>query len=239
MQASYYSKYFLLVLYLSLFSVSKQFCQAQQMIPKEQRNFNGETLKKFRRQKAFQYKKKEIPINPSWWERFKQELINWLVGSTNTQQKQTYWKIFFYIIALITLLYIVIKISGIKISELFYHSVQQHAYGTHYASEDIHHTDFDSVIEKAIQAKNYGQAVRLFYLKTLKKLADKKLINWEKDKTNKEYIQELKATRVQSDFEQLTFLFEYICYGDFPVEPEEFEQSKQSFQHFYQALENN
>ena len=95
--------------------------------------------------------------------------------------------------------------------------------------------DFDRLIAEATAARAYRRAVRLLYLKTLKTLAADNLIDWQRDKTNHEYIAELRQPALRSSFAELTFLFEYIWYGDFPVDEGVFDRARSRFTQFGQA----
>ena len=95
-------------------------------------------------------------------------------------------------------------------------------------TEDIHVIDFAGSIEQAIEARNFRLAVRLLYLQTLKRLTDAGRIVWKPDKTNRQYVQEMK----NADFEQLTTQFEYVWYGDFPVDDRRFSVIREEFKRF-------
>lgn len=64
-------------------------------------------------------------------------------------------------------------------------------------------SDFDNLINQALQANNYRQAVRYQYLKTLHKLSDRNLVELAKDKTNFQYVRELRNPAFQNDFASL------------------------------------
>lgn len=95
-------------------------------------------------------------------------------------------------------------------------------------TEDIHAIDFAGSIEQAIEARNFRLAVRLLYLQTLKRLTDAGRITWKPDKTNRHYVQEMKSV----GFEQLTTQFEYVWYGDFPVDERRFSAIRDEFKRF-------
>jgi Domain of unknown function (DUF4129) len=99
-------------------------------------------------------------------------------------------------------------------------------------AENIHAIDFDASIDEAVSQRNYRLAVRLLYLKTLKRLSDADLIQYKSDKTNRRYVYELANSPLQSDFEALTRQFEFIWYGDFPVDETRFGAIRQQFQAF-------
>jgi Domain of unknown function (DUF4129) len=103
-------------------------------------------------------------------------------------------------------------------------------------TENIHELNFADLIEQAVEQRNYRLAVRLYYLKTLKQLTDKNLIDWQPTKTNRSYLRELAVSPLSTDFEEITQQFEYVWYGDFPVSEPIFEELKEQFQQFLSRI---
>ncbi|MEO6632642.1 MAG: DUF4129 domain-containing protein [Mucilaginibacter sp.] len=102
--------------------------------------------------------------------------------------------------------------------------------------EDIHGIDFDAEIEKAVAQHNFRLAVRLLYLKCLKQLSDKSLIQWQIDKTNSAYIAELASPQQKQIFGLLTRQFEYVWYGNFAINKQAFTDIDLLFQDFKKQL---
>lgn len=98
--------------------------------------------------------------------------------------------------------------------------------------ENIHEINFPESIAKFEHAGDYRSAVRYQFLFILKKLSDKKLINWNPEKTNKDYVTELKVAHLKNEFFDLSYIFDYVWYGEFNIE----EQSYQRFKNQYQAF---
>jgi len=102
-------------------------------------------------------------------------------------------------------------------------------------TENIHEIDFDTAVEEAISQRNFRLAVRLLYLQTLKRLTDAGRITYKSDKTNRQYVYELANSPLQTDFEELTRQFEFIWYGDFPVNDSKFAVLQNEFRQFSSA----
>lgn len=102
--------------------------------------------------------------------------------------------------------------------------------------EDINGIDFDAEIEKAVAQHNFRLAVRLLYLKCLKQLSDKSLIQWQIDKTNSAYIAELTSPQQKKIFGLLTRQFEYVWYGNFAINKQAFTDIDLLFQEFKNQL---
>ena len=59
---------------------------------------------------------------------------------------------------------------------------------------NLDEANLDDFILEALNTQDYRLAVRLYYLKILQSLKRKEIIEWKKDKTNKDYLKELKNT---------------------------------------------
>ncbi len=86
-----------------------------------------------------------------------------------------------------------------------------------YVEEDIEHIDFDSLINKAVNSKNYRLAIRYLYLKALKALTNKNIIEWHYDKTNSDYLNEIKDEKTKIAFKRISYIYDHIWYGEFPI----------------------
>ncbi len=102
--------------------------------------------------------------------------------------------------------------------------------------EDIANMEFEDPIKMAIDAGQFRKAVRLLYLQSLRELQDRSLIQWKREKTNRQYLRELRNSPVKSLFQDITFIFEYIWYGEFPVDRDHFNTAYSTFLQFDQAL---
>ncbi|MCY7351710.1 MAG: DUF4129 domain-containing protein [Cytophagaceae bacterium] len=103
-------------------------------------------------------------------------------------------------------------------------------------TDNIHAIAFDEEIATARSREQFRLAVRLYYLKTLKTLTDQALIDWQPNKTNRAYVDELKPKTLRPDFERITAQFEYVWYGGFPLESAQFEGIRRGFEAFEQTL---
>ncbi len=93
----------------------------------------------------------------------------------------------------------------------------------------IQNKDIQQLIALALKEDNYRLAIRYYYLSVLKKLSDTELINWESQKTNTDYLKELKDDSLKSKFQNITRLYDFIWYGSFEVDEKSFHQVQQKF----------
>jgi len=98
--------------------------------------------------------------------------------------------------------------------------------------ENIHEINFPQSIAQFENNGDYRSAVRYHFLFVLKKLSDKKLINWNPEKTNKDYTVELKAEHLKNDFYNLSYIFDYVWYGEFEIDENSYQKYKSQFIQF-------
>lgn len=99
-------------------------------------------------------------------------------------------------------------------------------------SDDEHiikNEDIKALINKAIDNGNYRLAVRYSYLLVLKELTEKEIIKWELQKTNEDYIKEIKNQELQSRFTNITRIYDYVWYGEFTIDALKFKLLKPVF----------
>ncbi|MGL6038762.1 MAG: DUF4129 domain-containing protein, partial [Soonwooa sp.] len=80
--------------------------------------------------------------------------------------------------------------------------------------ENIHDINFEKTIAEYEANSNYRMATRYQFLSLLKKLSDRKLIDWNIEKTNRDYCRELKNDDQKTQLNRLTYIFENVWYGE-------------------------
>ena len=98
--------------------------------------------------------------------------------------------------------------------------------------ENLEETELYPYINKAIDHNDYALAVRLYYLEVLKQLSSQRAITWRKNKTNRQYLQEMRSSKHYGEFRVLTLIFERVRYGGQQLDQAQFEQIKPGFQTF-------
>ena len=107
-----------------------------------------------------------------------------------------------------------------------------------YSEEEqiIKHENINTLISEAIKQKNYRLAIRYYYLLSLKYLTDKQSIEWQPQKTNEDYINEIKEPSLKFDFEHITKIYDYVWYGEFDVNALKFERLKLPFELLHKSI---
>ncbi len=102
--------------------------------------------------------------------------------------------------------------------------------------EDISQIDFEEKVRKAKQDKDFRLAVRWLYLRQLVLLNGHGLIAWQPYKTNMDYANELSASALKQPFRQLSKLYDYVWYGDYPLEEAGFAKAESEFTAFEKQI---
>jgi len=186
-------------------------------------------LRELQTDRAYQYSN-EAPPPDNPIARFFSWLFSKLSAFLSSESYQTVWQYVILVCIAGFVIYMLMKAEMLDF--LFPRKAQSDelAYAT--LAENIHEINFDLAIEDAVNQRNFRLAVRLLYLQTLKRLTDSGQINYKPDKTNRQYVHELANTPLQPDFDSLTRQFDFVWYGDFPVDEAQFGQIRQQFQQF-------
>lgn len=204
-------------------------------------SFNAAALNKYRDSPEFTYEGK-TKASLSWWKRFwiwVWELIQKLLGGdqkATTGPSIPYMQWIIGAAALALLVYVIFKMAGLNIANIFNRESRNINIPYTESLENIHQITFEEEIEKALSQRNYRLAVRLLYLSTLKQLNDAQLIHWQIEKTNAAYLNELSDAGQRQSFGILTRQFEYVWYGDFPVDGTSFGNINTLFHDFKNKL---
>ncbi|WP_194852054.1 hypothetical protein [Nonlabens antarcticus] len=94
----------------------------------------------------------------------------------------------------------------------------------------IEEIDLNQFIKDAIANSNYRNAVRYLYLNSLKKLSASGKIDWDFQKTNSDYYRELTDQSLKEQFKKVSYLYDYIWYGEFPIDEQAFAKAQTEFE---------
>ncbi len=101
--------------------------------------------------------------------------------------------------------------------------------GFNLMEESIEEINFEQLINEALKDNNHRLATRYLYLKSLKTLANKGIIKWDYDKTNSDYLKEITKEDTKSLFEIVSKIYEYVWYGEFPLDKDTFDRNQIHF----------
>ncbi|MCL6266462.1 DUF4129 domain-containing protein [Flagellimonas myxillae] len=178
-----------------------------------------------------------VKAENTWWDNFKNWLYNqflkifeWLFGVEEAVGALgSFLRILPYIL-LAVLLFLIIRFFVKSNTQSLVYS--EHNPNTVSLSEDeriIKTEDIQQLIRNALADKNYRLAIRYYYLHVLKLLSEQELIDWQLQKTNDDYINELGNSALKSSFSRATLLYDYIWYGEFNIDQERYSKAEKVF----------
>lgn len=142
-----------------------------------------------------------------------------LSSSDGSSRRLNGWTLFVLLIGVALIVFFVLKATGTGGNLLFKRKTKaKEDVDASVEDVDIHAINYDSQIQSALQASDYRLAVRLWFLRSLKEMTDRDLINWKIDKTNSDYYYELSGSGLQQQFGRVSLIYDYIWYGDFEVD---------------------
>ena len=96
--------------------------------------------------------------------------------------------------------------------------------------------DYDKLLHQSIKLGDHRMAVRYLFLKTLALLSDKEYVHYSADKTNYQYVQEIRADK-KNDFASLVLNYEYVWYGNFPIKADTYTGIEKKFTAFNSTIQ--
>lgn len=198
------------------------------------REFDKGALKEFSGKSDFNYHSHEG--TNAWLNKLIMDFLSRFFDKENLYSTWNVIEILIYVFAAASIIYIIVRLLRADKSLVFYKDSERSGVHMKDHEENIHELDLDQLLEEAVQQRHYRRAIRLLYLILLKELAGKKLIDWSPAKTNHEYLREIKSAPMKKTFQANTIIFEYIWYGEFPLDEAGFEKARESFQSFIQQV---
>jgi len=179
----------------------------------------------------------------SAWTRFVEWLSFWInnifnIGNENASMAVV--EIILKIIAvgiIIFVIYLIVKaIMNDEGRWIFGKSSDRKVINYDEIEKNLHLVDFEKLIKEALKSGENRLAIRYHYLWLLKKMSEKEIIEWDVEKTNSDYLYEIKNAKLKEDFAYLSYLYNNIWYGEFDLEEEIASKAVKSFQKTIQTL---
>jgi hypothetical protein len=93
-------------------------------------------------------------------------------------------------------------------------------------------SDLDRHLRLSLESFDYKSAVRILYLMVIRQLHEKELIKWQKNKTNRDYINELRSSNYHNGFREITLVYELVWYGDNSLSQSEYMRVEHLFKNY-------
>lgn len=199
----------------------------------ETRHFEKDFKKKYT-DKEFIYEYKTPEKN--WWDHFKhwlaRQIFN-LFNFSSVKSSLDFVAILFRIIAILVVIILIYFIVKALIKRegrwIFGKNADKRALFYSDAEKNIHLLDFEKLIKESVEAGEKRIAVRYYYLWLLKVMAQNHYIEWDIEKTNSDYLYELHNPAHKEEFTYLSYLYNYIWYGEFEIDDITFRKTENRF----------
>lgn len=199
--------------------------------------FSSNFQEKYYKDKEFDYHRDEV--KRSIWEKIKEriyKILSILFGWGKNYKIGKATNTFYYVISaiiILTALFFIVKFLIQNKDNLFFKRKDKEIkIDVNDLEQLIQHANFEGLISESEQQGNARQSIRLYYLWLLQYLKDKDMIEWDLNKTNGDYISEIKNENIRQKFSYLSYLFNYIWYGEFSINDTEYQRAKKAFLNF-------
>lgn len=188
--------------------------------------FDREQLEKFRNYKDFNYQETE---NPGWF----YDIISYIYNLINR-----FFRFFdeheiqnpFWVFVLKMLPYLIIGLVVLLVIYVIYRSNPEWfnkakpAAKVQFSNTELNEKPEDLLrfIAEAEAQENFRSAYRYSFALLLKQLHQEELISLDNEKTNSDYVSEFKLVEKKSDFKQLCYVYDYVWYGEFSLEKDQY-----------------
>lgn len=198
--------------------------------------FDKDFKSKYKNDKYFNYD--ETQGTDSIWKRFKNWLGNVLRDffsmfdvDYETESKLT---IFYRVISIFAVGLLVFYIIRAFVQKDAYWLFKKRAKKVEIIVDDVEKNlttvHFPTLLSKTIGESQYRLAIRYYYLWLLQSLQESGQIQWHIEKTNSDYVSEIKDEKTREEFQYLSYIYNNIWYGEYEIAEVEFLQAKRSYE---------
>ena len=181
--------------------------------------------------------------NSGWWSRFKQWLSDFFKNLFDFETRQqannvtdVLLKIGGVIIFLLVIYFIFKAVMNDEGSWVFGKSSDKNIIPVTDIEKNLSITDFSKLTKEAEKNNEYRLAIRYYYLWLLKKLTHAEIIEYDVEKTNSDYQNEIISKDLKDDFSYTSYLYNYIWYGEFDVNEQQYDKAKNAFTNFLNTI---
>ncbi len=181
--------------------------------------------------------------NSGWWTRFKQwisDLFNDWFDIKNSDEASNITDLMLQIGAIIIFLLVAYFIFKAVMNDegkwIFGKSSDKNIIPVTDIESNLSITDFKKLTAEAENSEQYRLAIRYYYLWLLKNLTNAEVIDYDVEKTNSDYYNEILSEDIKKQFSYTSYLYNYIWYGEFDVSKLDFDKAKSAFTNFINSV---
>lgn len=179
------------------------------------------------------------------WDRFKEWLagiLKNLFSFSSNEASLNFVGILLKVIAVLIVVFVIYLIVKALMNKegqwIFGRNSDKKGMNYNEIEKNLHLVDFEKLIKETLASGEKRLCIRYYYLWLLKKMSEKHLIVWDVEKTNTDYLYELQNQSQKEDFAYLSYLYNYIWYGEFELDEATFEKAKNAFETTIKSIGN-
>ncbi len=179
------------------------------------------------------------------WDRFKEWLANFfknIFSFTDSKEALSFVTILLRVIAIIVIVFVIYLITKSIMNKegqwIFGKNSDRKIINYDEIEKNLHLVDFEKLIQKSLESGENRLTIRYYYLWLLKKMSEKQLIEWDVEKTNSDYLYEIKNEVIKEDFGYLSYLYNNIWYGEFELDEATFTKARNAFEKTIKKINN-
>lgn len=179
------------------------------------------------------------------WDRFKEWLANFfknIFSFTDSKSANNFVDILLRTIAIGIVIFVIYLIAKAIMNKegqwIFGKNSDRKIINYDEIEKNIHLVDFEKLIQKSLESDEKRLTIRYYYLWLLKKMSEKQLIEWDVEKTNSDYLYEIKNDAQKEDFAYLSYLYNNIWYGEFELDETTFAKARNAFEKSIKIINN-
>jgi len=194
--------------------------------------FNQHQIDSLKTLDKYQY---EVPVEKpvDFWQQIKWKIKQWLNHIFDHSSGALTFR---YTILILVIGIIVFQLLRADASGIFGKKNKQVTRASIYQKINPVEVSFDEQIQQAVADQHYREAIRFWYLKSLKLLHVNRQIIWKEHKTNADFLLEIKNQELSEQFRSLCLIYDYTWYGEFLPSEHAFEKINNQFIAFAQSL---
>lgn len=190
-------------------------------------------LRQLRKDPAFCY---DRPVGKEGWQEM---LLHWLkkrLGKADVSWKAPWLVPVLRVVAVLLLIFLIYKLVRMRYVTPFGRRVREFEADADDPAATHDEVSFHRKLEEAVGAGDYVLAVRVHYLYLLHLLDERGIIHWNRGMTNRACVCEIGDGELRRRFERLSYVFNCVCYGGFPVDAAMYSRFGEEFRRFEEEV---
>jgi len=199
----------------------------------EIRPFDTQRITSYRADPSLQYDR-DLHQQQSWWEQLKAWLKELFSHWFNEGVGAFFSTNLVYVLSAVVVIIALVVLSRGSMRRVF-HGAPRSLGEVTAAEEDIRGLDIETLIREAEEGNDLRRAIRLHYLLVLRKLVDDGVLKWSPERTDQDYLAQIKDPALRSRFAHIALVFQWVWYGHAEVDAERYGSIKRPFLEFERA----